>query len=130
MFPIGAMHGQGIGPNLLSEAERRRRHSLLRLGLMACFAMLLIDSFRNSNNNKQSLRGIPAKRKEFETISRNDSFILTEALYGCNATRSTVLRDMSTSSDFNDISGVFRGEWTLESSYNTSTLDKVFKYFI
>ena len=44
MFPLG-FRDDALNPQL-TDADRRRRHSLLKLGLMACFAMLLIDSLR------------------------------------------------------------------------------------
>ena len=44
MFPLD-FRDDALNPQF-TDADRRRRHSLLKLGLMACFAMLLIDSLR------------------------------------------------------------------------------------
>ena len=138
MFPIAAIQAQGLtGTNMFSDAERRRRHSVLKLGLMACFAMLLIDSLHVGNGDVHGLRGVPAKKKDYEIVSVNDSSFIRDQLSGANLSSISPLnrskgfddnfvsgekvedfKEMNEDSkDPNDISGVFKGEWILSSPF-------------
>ena len=40
------------------DIDRRRRHSILKLGLMACFALLLIDALRTNDGESFEVRVI------------------------------------------------------------------------
>ncbi len=63
---------------------------------------------------------MPAKKKDYESVSFNDSLYISSLMFGKNYSlnmkqhTNTALDKDPGSRDVNDISGVFRGEWTTQ----------------
>lgn len=90
-----------------NDAERSRRQQVLRLGLIMCLLLMLLDG-SGSNTN----RNAPTAQQINGNVLPNDEVLLNDRILSAlQASDSLSMRNMSHSSSRLNVTGIYRGIW-------------------